>query len=58
MPIAFNRSLKDLRELALRVGEDVPHLLVRWIPLELDFGQLDLFGACPHTRPLGVLFFL
>ncbi len=54
----LNQGLKNLRELALRVREDALHFLIRRIPLELDFGQLDLFGACPHTRTLGALFFL
>jgi hypothetical protein len=37
MLVAFDRVLKDLRELALRVGEDAPHFLVRQVPLQLDF---------------------
>jgi hypothetical protein len=42
MTIALNLGLENLRQLSLKFGQDVLHLFVNWVLLELHLSQLDV----------------
>jgi len=56
MSVARHGALEDFCELALSVEEDVSHLHVRRVSLQLDFRQLYFFGMCPNVCSLSALF--